>query len=62
MTATYTYNQVGAPVGLEDVKTTDCSSSCTWFGDTVVPSITGRWLEQTSTLSKQAYTYDGRAA
>ena len=28
------------------------------FSDTVVPSIHGQWLEQTSTLSRQAYTYD----
>jgi RHS repeat-associated protein len=31
---------------------------CVWFKDAVVPSIHGQWLEQTSTLSHQAYTYD----
>jgi RHS repeat-associated protein len=58
MTAYYTYNQAGMPVGLEYKKTTHCTEKCTWFSDTVVPSIHGQWLEQTSTLSHQAYTYD----
>jgi RHS repeat-associated protein len=59
MNANYTYNQVGKPIALEYVKTTDCIEKCTWFSDSVVPSIHGQWLEQTSTLSHQAYTYDG---
>jgi RHS repeat-associated protein len=58
MTATYKYNSVGAPVELEYKKTTHCTEKCTWFSDAVVPSIHGQWLEQTSTLSHQAYTYD----
>jgi RHS repeat-associated protein len=41
------------------VKTKDCSEKCAWFSDAVVPSIHGQWLEQTSTLSHQAYVYDG---
>jgi RHS repeat-associated protein len=58
MTASYTYNQVGKPTALEYEKTTHCASKCVWFSDSVVPSIHGQWLEQASTLSHQAYTYD----
>jgi RHS repeat-associated protein len=58
MNANYTYNAVGAPTSLEYVKTTHCTTNCTWFSDTVVPSVHGQWLEQTSTLSHQGYTYD----
>jgi RHS repeat-associated protein len=58
MNANYTYNQVGKPISLEYVKTTDCTEKCTWLSDTIVPSIHGQALEQTSTLSHQAYTYD----
>jgi RHS repeat-associated protein len=58
MTASYTYNQVGKPTALEYEKTTHCTSKCVWFSDSVVPSIHGQWLEQASTLSHQAYTYD----
>jgi RHS repeat-associated protein len=60
MTAYYTYNQAGTPTALEYKKTASCAKTCpeVWFEDTVVPSIHGQWLEQTSTLSHQAYTYD----
>jgi RHS repeat-associated protein len=63
MIATYTYNQVGKPTSLVYKKTTHCTEEekeiCKWFKDTIVPSIHGQWREQTSTLSHQAYTYDG---
>ncbi len=58
MNANYTYSQTGTPTSLEYVKTTHCTEKCTWFSDTLVPSIHGQSLEQTSTLSHQAYTYD----
>jgi RHS repeat-associated protein len=62
MTATYTYNQVGKPVSLVYKKTSYCTEEekekCKWFKDTVVPSIHGQWLEQTSTFSHQGYAYD----
>ncbi len=61
MNAIYTYNPVDTPVGLEYKKTIDCTEEkekCKWFTDTVVPSIHGQWLEQTSTFSHQAYIYD----
>jgi RHS repeat-associated protein len=61
MTATYTYNAVGKPTALEYKKITHCTEEkekCVWFKDTVEPSIHDQWLEQTSTLSHQAYAYD----
>ncbi|HXN38716.1 MAG TPA: RHS repeat-associated core domain-containing protein, partial [Solirubrobacteraceae bacterium] len=62
MTATYTYNQTSKPTALVYKKTSNCTEEekerCKWFTDTIVPSIHGQWLEQTSTLSHQAYTYD----
>jgi RHS repeat-associated protein len=61
MTATYTYNALAKPTSLEYKKITHCTEEkekCVWFKDTVEPSIHGQWLEQTSTLSHQAYTYD----
>ncbi len=63
MAAKYTYNAVGEATALEYVKTSHCSSGCTWFSDSVVPSIEGQWMSQTSTLSgqtsSQSYSYDG---
>jgi RHS repeat-associated protein len=58
MTATYTYNAIADPTALEYEKTTNCSTKCTWFSDSVVPSIHGQWMEQTSSLSHQNYSYD----
>ena len=60
MTATYTYNTAGKPTGLEYKKEKDCAEKCpeTWFSDSVIPSIHGQWIEQTSTLSHQTYAYD----
>ncbi len=59
--ATYTYNATGTATGLEYKKTTHCTEEggkCKWLTDTIVPSSHGQWLEQTSSLSHQAYTYD----
>ena len=61
MTATYTYSAAGKPTAVIYNKTTHCTEEgekCVWFKDVVVPSIHGQWLEQTSTLSHRAYTYD----
>jgi RHS repeat-associated protein len=62
MTAYYSYNQTGTPTSLVYKKLTDCTEEekekCQWFKDAIVPSIHGQWLTQTSSLSKQAYTYD----
>ncbi len=62
MTATYTYNQVDKPTSLVYKKTTNCTEEekekCKWFKDTIIPSIHGQWIEQTSSLSHQVYAYD----
>ena len=63
MTASDTRNPVGEATSLQYVKTTHCTSSCTWFSDSIVPSIHGQWLSQSSSLSsgspsKQNYSYD----
>jgi tripartite motif-containing protein 71 len=58
MTASYSYNPAGMATKVEYVKTTHCTANCTWYSDTVVPSIHGQLLEQTSTLSHEAYTFD----
>jgi RHS repeat-associated protein len=62
MNANTSYNPVGEPVSLEYVKTTHCTSSCTWYADTTTPSIHGQWLTQTSTTStgtlKESDAYD----
>jgi YD repeat-containing protein len=61
MTADYTYSQIGTATGIEYIKNTNCSSKCpeTWFSNAIVPSIHGEVLQQTSTLAKEKYTYDG---
>jgi RHS repeat-associated protein len=58
MTATYTLNKAGEATGLEYVKTTHCTSGCTWFSDTAIPSIHAQWLSQASTLAGESYAYD----
>ena len=59
LTAKYTLNSIGEPVGLEYVKTRGCASACTWYTDAITPSIEGRWRPQTSSLAKDSYVYDG---
>jgi RHS repeat-associated protein len=61
MTAKYSYDATGQQTGVEYVKTTECTSSCTWFSDTITPSVTGQWMSQSSTLSGQSYKYDKAA-
>ncbi|HEX5310001.1 MAG TPA: RHS repeat-associated core domain-containing protein [Solirubrobacteraceae bacterium] len=64
MNVLHGYDSVGDETGVEYVKTTHCSSGCTWYSDGAVPSIHGQSLSQTSTFSSQAYSYDaaGRLA
>jgi YD repeat-containing protein len=60
MTAYYTYNPIGTATALEYKKLTDCTEKCTWFSDSIVPSIHGETMKQASTLSEEpTYTYDG---
>jgi tripartite motif-containing protein 71 len=61
MTAKDVYNQVGAATGIEYVKNAHCKTTCpeTWFSDTIIPSIHGETLKQTSTLAEEpSYSYD----
>lgn len=58
MSANTTYNQNGGRVGLEYIKTTHCTSSCTWYSESVVPSIHGQWLSQANTITSNSNTYD----
>ncbi len=58
MQAKYAYNSAGQATGLEYVKTTHCPGKCTWFKETIVPSINGQVVTQTSTLATKNYTYD----
>ncbi|HTA06045.1 MAG TPA: RHS repeat-associated core domain-containing protein, partial [Solirubrobacteraceae bacterium] len=58
MSANYAYNSAGRDTAVEYVKTTHCSSACTWYSQSEVPSINGQTLTQSSTLSSEAYTYD----
>jgi RHS repeat-associated protein len=58
MMAKYVHDPTGQATALEYVKTTHCTEKCTWFSDTVTPSIHGQVVAQASTLSTQAYVYD----
>jgi YD repeat-containing protein len=59
MTAFYTYSPAGSATALEYKKLTDCTEKCTWFSDTLTPSIHGETMKQTSSLSEEpSYTYD----
>jgi hypothetical protein len=60
MCANTTYNSVGTATSIEYVKTRNCSEkgATVWFSDSVVQSIHGEALQQTSTLSKENYAYD----
>jgi RHS repeat-associated protein len=61
MKAEYSFNPAGEATSLEYIKTTHCTSSCTWYSDHVTPSIHGQWRSQASSLSTDEYTYDGAA-
>lgn len=60
MNASYTYNSVGEAITVEYAKTAHCKTSCneTWFKDSIVPSMHGEAISQTSTLSSENYSYD----
>jgi DNA-binding beta-propeller fold protein YncE len=60
MCANTTYNTAGQATSLAYIKTRNCSETgaAVWFSDSVVSSIRGETLEQTSTLAKEKYSYD----
>jgi RHS repeat-associated protein len=59
MKATYTLDAASETTSLVYKKETHCTENCEWFKDSIVPSIHGQWASQTSSLSKEAYTYNG---
>jgi RHS repeat-associated protein len=61
MTATLATDPTGEQTSLQYVKTTNCTSNCTWYSDSIVPSILGQAISQSSTLSSQQYKYDSAA-
>ncbi len=59
MCADTMYNAAGTATGIEYLKPKTCTEPKTvWFSDSVVPSIHGETMEQTSTLAKEKYSYD----
>ncbi len=58
ITATRTYDEVGAPTALTYTKTTSCGASCTWLQFGVERSIFGQILTETGTLGTDSYAYD----
>jgi RHS repeat-associated protein len=59
MTAIYAYNPVGESTSVVYKKETHCTEKCEWYKDSIVPSIHGQWMNQTSTFNQDIYTYDG---
>jgi RHS repeat-associated protein len=57
------HDEAGTPVRRRYLKTTNCSSNCTWLDDQVTASIHGQWIEQTTAVqaavSRRNYRYDG---
>lgn len=53
-----TLDETRTPTRLKYEKTTNCSANCTWFDFQVKQSIHGQWLDHTSNLSSQQYSYD----
>ncbi len=60
MCANTAYNSLGDATSLEYIKTRNCSEKepKVWFSDSIVPSVHGETLQQSSTLSKESYAYD----
>lgn len=60
MCAKYSRNANQEPVALEYVKTANCNEAGqpVWYSQTIVPSVRGEMLTQTTTLASESYTYD----
>jgi RHS repeat-associated protein len=56
---TYTYNEAGEPTKLAWVKTTGCSTSCTWLQFEVRRSVFGQVRTSQGPMSHQTVGYDG---
>ncbi len=55
MTAYYTHNTAGETTGVEYKKNAHCSTTCPeiWFDDTIVPSVHGETIKQSSNLAEE---------
>jgi RHS repeat-associated protein len=64
MNANYIYSATGEADSVEYIKTTHCTTGCTWFSEVVKPSIHGQTVTSNSGLGTDSYTYDavGRLA
>lgn len=59
MKASYALNSVGESTSIEYVKTTHCTTACTWFTDAITPAIHGETMKQTSSAAEEpSYAYD----
>ena len=56
--STTTFNPDGQATDLEYLKTTNCSSDCTWLDFHTQPTIHGQWATHAGTLSSQTFDYD----
>ncbi|HEY4313928.1 MAG TPA: LamG-like jellyroll fold domain-containing protein, partial [Actinomycetes bacterium] len=56
--ATYTIDEAGQPVDLRYVKTSGCSTDCTWLHFGVTRSVLGQQRTLDSTMSQQTDSYD----
>jgi RHS repeat-associated protein len=58
MTATYSENRAGEDTGLQYVKTTNCTTNCTWYSETTVPSIHGQTASNTTPSTSTTNAFD----
>jgi RHS repeat-associated protein len=58
MTVSYSYDETGSPTSLTYSAPSSCTTNCSWYTDSVVPSIQGQSLYDQSTLGNRNYTYD----
>jgi streptogramin lyase len=58
MTATLTRDATGRAVGIQYIKTTHCTTGCTWYTEADTPSIFGEVVVQSSTLARVNSAYD----
>jgi RHS repeat-associated protein len=58
MNANRAYDAAGETTGIEYLKTSNCTTECQWFTETLARSIHGQALSQTGGLVQDAYTYD----
>jgi RHS repeat-associated protein len=58
MMASFTTDPAGATTALQYVKTTHCSTGCTLFSETILPTSEGKVASKVSTISNESDRYD----